>query len=217
MLTKDYIMRMIDTLIKVLERLLLLKEGKNYNEALDEIEKVTKELFGFDRKFINSLSDSQLIKMISTSETLIAPNCYLLGVLFNEEAKIFKLQGEVEKSIEMYERSLNFFIEGLKSSNTAIEPDHFMKINHVVEALEDEAINIETERSLAFYYECTGKFDKAEDLIYDLIDFDPKYVDDGIQFCERLLKKEDNVLIRGNLPREEITESLSLLKNKKNI
>ena len=44
MLTKDYIMRMIDMLIKVLERLLLMKESKNYNEALDEIEKVTKEL-----------------------------------------------------------------------------------------------------------------------------------------------------------------------------
>lgn len=218
MLTKDYIMRMIDTLTKVLGRLLFLKKGKNYNEAFDEIEKVTKELFGFDRKFIDSLSDSQLIKMIAVSETLLAPNCYLLGVLFNEEAEIFKLQGDPERSTEMYERSFNFFVEGLKSSNAAIEPDHFMKINQVVEVLENEAINVETERNLVFYYELVGQFDKAEDLIYDLIDFDSKYINDGIQFCERLLKKDDDALIQGNLPREEITESLSLLRSKtKNI
>ena len=218
MLTKDYIMRMIDMLIKVLERLLLMKESKNYNEALDEIEKVTKELFGLNRKFINSLSDSQLIKMIAISETLFAPNCYLLGVLFKEEAEIFKLQGEPEKSTEMYERSLIFFVEGLKNSNAAIEPDHLTKINQVIETLGDEAISVSAERNLVFYFELIGKFDKAEDLLYDLIDFDSKYINDGIQFCERLLKKEDNVLIHGNLPREEITDSLSFLKNKiKNI
>jgi hypothetical protein len=130
-----------------------MKESKNYNEALDEIEKVTKELFGLNRKFINSLSDSQLIKMIAVSETLFAPNCYLLGVLFKEEAEIFKLQGEPEKSMEMYERSLNLFVEGLKNSTTTIEHDHLTKINQVIETLEDAAINIETERNLVFYYE----------------------------------------------------------------
>jgi hypothetical protein len=214
MLTKDYIMRIIDTLIKVLERLLLMKESKHYHEALDEIEKVTKELFGLDRNFINSLSDSQLIKMIAVSETLLAPNCYLLGVLFKEEAEIIKLQGDTEQSSEVYERSLNFLIEGLKKSNVAIEPDHFTKINQVVEILENEAISVGTERNLVFYYELTGQFDRAEDLIYDLIEFDSIYIIDGIQFCERLLNKEDSALILGNLPREEIIDSLIFLKNK---
>jgi hypothetical protein len=207
-------MRIIDTLIKVLERLLLMKESEHYHEALDEIEKVTKELFGLDRNFINSLSDSQLIKMIAVSETLLAPNCYLLGVLFKEEAEIIKLQGDTEQSSEVYERSLNFLIEGLKKSNVAIEPDHFTKINQVVEILENEAISVGTERNLVFYYELTGQFDRAEDLIYDLIEFDSIYIIDGIQFCERLLNKEDSALILGNLPREEIIDSLIFLKNK---
>jgi tetratricopeptide (TPR) repeat protein len=214
MLTKDYIMRMIDSLIKVMERVLLLKKSKNYNEGLDEIEKVTKELFGFDRNFINNLSDSQLIKMISVSDTLIAPNCYLLGALFKEEAEIYKLQGEPEKSTEMYERSFNFFIEGLRNSTVEIEPDHLTKIKSVIEALGDEPISVVTESNLAFYYEFTGNFDKAEDIIYDLIEFDSKYINDGIQFCERLLEKDDDVLIQGNLPREEITESLAALKER---
>jgi hypothetical protein len=214
MLTKDYIMRMINTLSKVLAKLLLLKNSKNYNDALNEIEKVTKELFGLDRKFINSLSDSQLLKMISVSETLLAPNCYLLGVLFKEEAEIINLQGDPGKSIEKFERSFSFFVEGLKSSNVLIEEDQFAKIDAVAEILENTSISIETEINFVFYYEFTGKFDKAEDLIYDLIDYDPKYIKAGIQFCERLLKKEDNELILGRLPREEIANSLLFLKNK---
>ncbi len=216
MLTKDYIMRMIDALIKVLEKLLLLKESKNYNGALDEIEKVTKELFGLDRKFINSISDTQLINMIGVSETLLVPNCYLLGVLFKEQAEIIKLQGNRGISLEMFERSFNFFSQGLQHSTTLIEPDHLFKINSVIESLGEAEISIETEKNLIFYYEFIGKFDKAEDLIYDLIDFDSKYIIDGIKFCERLLKKEDSALILGNLPREEITSSLSFLTSKLN-
>ena len=214
MLTKDYIMRMINTLIKLLERILLLKETGRYNESLDEIEKVTKELFGFDREFINNLSDAQLIKMISVSDTLLAPNCYLLGVLFMEEASIIKLQGNHDQSSIMYERSFNFFVEGLKNSNTVIEPDHLLKINQVIELLQDEPISVETEKNLVFYYELTGKYDKAENLIYDLIEVDAKYINNGIQFCERLLNKDDEDLINGNLPRDEIAESLSFLKEK---
>jgi len=216
MLTKDYIMRMIDTLVKVIERVLHLKEIEDFNGALDEIDKVTKELFGFDRNFINNLSDAQLVKMVSASEVLIAPNCYLLGALFKEEAEIFRLQNREDASIELYERALNLFVEGLRNSGAEIEEGHLNKIKGVVDILENESVTIDTEESLFFYYEFTGAYDKAENLIYDLIEYDNKYIENGISFCERLLKKDDNELINGNLPREEIAESLLSLRNKRN-
>ena len=205
---------MINTLSKVLGKLLLMKESKYYHEAFDEIDKVTKELFGLDREFINSLSDSQLLKMISISETLLPSNCYALGVLLKEEAEIFSLLCDHEKSSEMYERSFNLFVEGLKNSSVMIEEGQLTKIDNVAEILEKSSISVETEINFAYYYEFTGKFDKAEDLIYDLIDFDTKYITEGIKFCERLLSKEDSTLILGNLPRKEITNSLLFLKNK---
>ncbi len=214
MLTKDYIMRMIDSLVKMLARLVFLKQGKNFEEAFKEIDQITREIFGLDRMFINSISDSQLIKMIGNSESLLAPNCYLLGVLFNEEAEIYALQKLSEKSFEMYERSLNLFVEGLKNYHVLIEPDHLNKIHKVVEKIEDREINIKTEESLFYYYEYTGKFDKAEDLIFDLIDYDSKYYINGINFYKRLLDKPDNVLIKGNLPRQEVEEGIELLIKK---
>ena len=216
MLTKDYIMRMIDTLVRVIERLLELKRGNNTEEGFLEIDRVTREFFGFDRKFIDSMSDAQLIKMISNSEVLLAPNCYLLGVLFKEESDLYKLQNNNEKSLEMNERSLYFFVEGLKNNNVLIEADHLKNVDAVVERLIDKEINIDTEECLFFYYEFKGKFDEAENLIFDLIDYDSKYLNDGIKFYERLLEKPDEVLEKGNLPRNEVLESLEHLRERMN-
>jgi len=214
MLTKDYIMRMIDTLVRVIERLLELKRGNNTEEGFLEIDRMTKEFFGFDRKFIDSMSDSQLIKMISNSETLMAPNCYLLGMLFKEESDLYNIQKDEGKSLEMDERSLYFFVQGLKSTHVLIEPDHLKNIDAVVERLDGKAIDIETEESLLFYYEFSGKYDDAENLIFDLIDFDSKYLHEGIKFYERLLEKPDEDLEKGNLPRQEAEESLIQLRVK---
>lgn len=207
---------MIETLAKVIERLLGLKNGNKTEEGFLEIDRVTREYFGLDRKFIDSLSDTQLIKMISISETLIAPNCYMLGVLFKEESDLYKLQNNEEKSLEMNERSLYFFVEGLKNYDVLIEPDHLKNMETVVERLNDKDINIDTEESLFFYYQYRGQFDEAENLIFDLIDYDSKYLNDGIKFYERLLEKPDEVLEKGNLPRNEVLESLQHLRERMN-
>ncbi|MHB8338027.1 MAG: DUF6483 family protein, partial [Ignavibacteriaceae bacterium] len=48
MLTKDYLMRMIDTLVKALAKLVFSKDAKDYKTALSELNNVTKEFFGLD-------------------------------------------------------------------------------------------------------------------------------------------------------------------------
>ena len=205
---------MIDTLVRVIERLLEFKRGSNTEEGFLEIDRVTKEFFGFNRKFIDSMSDSQLIKMISNSEALLAPNCYMLGVLLKEESDLYEMQNDKEKSMEMNERSLYFFVEGLKNNPVLIEPTHLENVDSLVERLDGKEINIDTEESLFFYYEFRGKFDEAENLIFDLIDYDSKYLSDGIKFYERLLQKPDEILEKGNLPRGEVQESLTQLRAK---
>ncbi|MHB8338167.1 MAG: DUF6483 family protein [Ignavibacteriaceae bacterium] len=45
-----------------------------------------------------------------------------------------------------------------------------------------------------------------------MIEYDDNYTEKGIRFCERLLEKPDEDLIKGNLPREEVEESISNLR-----
>ena len=216
MLTSDYIMRMIDTLIKVLSRILFLKNGKNFPEALKELDSVTKELLGMDRMFIHSLSDEQLVQLMEKEGNLLAPKCYLLGIVFKEEAEIFKLQGDEESSIEFYMRSLYMFIAGIENSNALIEKNHLDKIDEVIDKLSDYEIPHDIGEKLLYYYEYTGRFDKTENLLYSLINEDSSFIDKGINYYQRLLLKNDSELEKGNLPRNEVEESLADLKSKKN-
>lgn len=216
MLTRDYIMRMIDTLIRVLEKIFFLKEAKNYPEALKELDSLTKELLGMDSMFIHSLSDSQLVQIVDREGNLLAPKCYLIGVVFKEEAEIFMLQGNRKGAAKFYMRSLNMFIAGIENSGITVEKDHLKKIDDVIDKLSEYELPPDISGKLFFYYEFTGRFDKAEDILFNLIDVDNAYLDRGIGFFKRLLQKSDKELAAGNLPRNEVEEGLADLMNMKN-
>jgi len=214
MLTKDYLMRMIDTLAKVLAKLVFSKESKEYKNAYSELNNVAKEFFAIDLNFAESISNQQLIELIGKNKLLLPGNCYVFGILFKEEAELLELQNVMQRAVNLYERSLCIFVEGLKSSPTIIEPEHLNKINSLVDKLRDFEMTIEAEENIFFYYEFSGNYAEAENIIYNLIEYDENYVESGIQFCTRLLKKPDENLIKGNLPRNEIEESLASLKEK---
>ncbi len=214
MLTKDYLMRMIDTLVRVLARLVFLKNSKDYTKAFSELNNVAKEFFALDLNFAETISNRQLVELIGKNKLLLPGNCYVFGILFQEEAELFELQNDFPRAGGLYEKSLSLFTEGLKSSPSILQSDHLDKINSVVEKLNEFEINIETEENIFFFYEFTGNYAEAENVIYNLIEFDKSYIKSGIEFCMRLLEKSDEELIRGNLPRHEVEESLAGLKKK---
>ena len=212
MLTRDYLMRMIETLARVLAKLIFLKDAKNFPEALKELDSVTKKLLGIDRTFINNLSNDQLFNIIDPDKKLIAPKSYLLGVVLKEEAEIYGLQGDEEASIKLYLRSLNLFLMGIDSSKTLIEADHLKKIEIVIDKLKEYEIPQYLKQKIFGFYEFSGKYDKAENLLYDLIEADSNFTSEGIQFYKRLLSKSEEELIKGNLPKTEVEEGLLNVK-----
>ena len=214
MLTRDYLMRMIETLTKVLAKLIFLKDAKNYPEALKELDLVTKKLLGIDRTFINNLSNDQLFNIIDPDKKLIAPKSYLLGVVLMEEAEIYKLQGNTDTSVKLYLRSLNLFLMGIQLSNSFIEEDHLNKIETVIDKLKDYELPQDLLEKLFLFYEFCGKYDKAENILYELIENNSKYIAEGIQFYKRLLDKPINELEKGNLPKSEIEEGLTILNER---
>ena len=66
-----------------------------------------------------------------------------------------------------------------------------------------------------YYYEQTMKYDKAEDILFELLaeGGDKKTVlAEGNAFYERLLKKKPEELKKGNLPIDEVLESIQKLQ-----
>src|SRR5579875_4146136 len=81
--------------------------------------------------------------------------------------------------------------------------------------LHDYELPVKTSLKLLQYYENTGKFAKAEDVLFDTLNThtpDKVVVQHGIAFYTRLRKKSDATLSGGNLSRVEVEEGLAKLK-----
>ncbi|MGA7160729.1 MAG: DUF6483 family protein [Bacteroidota bacterium] len=84
MIERDYIMRMIRVLVQALERILFLKNAREYPNALDEIQKTSKQLLGVQLDIFLRLSDIQIIDLLSLDIGLGIPKCYAAGILLKE-------------------------------------------------------------------------------------------------------------------------------------
>jgi hypothetical protein len=213
MITRDYIMRMINQLAASLARVLFLKNAREFPQALTEIQKTCKQLIGADLKFLRRLSDVQLIELLGGDRELASSKYYVLGMLFKEQSDIDLLLGRREETLEHLTTSLSLLIEALLNAEGAVDAGHAETIDHILQQLRDPDIPTHIRAKVFSYHERVGTYDKAEDVLFDLISAGTFSPSRGLEFYERLLKKPAEELLRGNLPRQEVEEGLATLRN----
>ncbi len=193
------------------------KEGKN-KEALNTIDDTFKEIFRLSSKFFNSFSDENLLDMIKTDGTINADKCIMMAKLLEEEALIFEDENNLDEAFYMNLKSLNLFLEAyVNKDNDCDLQDYFSDIQPIIEKVYQYKMPVSIQNKIMDYYVKMNRYDKAEDIFYDVLehnDFNKNIIEKGIVFYESLLLKDDKTLNESNLPREEINESLSFLKNK---
>ena len=215
MIRQDYIMRMIEQLLRVLAEATALKKANKYSEALLALDQALQELTGFDAKFLNSLPDESLILMLKTGDVLDADKCIIIADLLQAEGDIYEAQSQIEESYYRYLKALNLFLAAFLSHIQTNLPHHFTQIEPLVEKLAAYELPGKTKYNLWQYYEQSGRYAQAEDMLYELIEAEadaPEMVAQGISFYQRLLSKSNQELVTGNLPRAEIEEALAELK-----
>ncbi len=206
MIETDYIMRMIGSLATFLARLFFLKRAKEFPQALVEIDNTEKSLLGVDRNLIRSLSASQIMSLFGSDQSLAVPKRYVLGVLLKEEADILSQQGEGEEAAASARTSLDLLTDTLLMSGNTLDPAHEKQILEAVALLGGRDLSAESQARLFSCYEALGRFDKAENALYELLALDVRFYETGCLFYRRLLARSDDDLIRGKLPRPEIEE-----------
>ena len=214
MIRQDYIMRMIEQLVRVLMEAAALKKAQKYTEALLTVDQALQQLSGFDSKFVNSLPDDSLIALLKTGDALDADKCIIMADLLEMEGDIYEVQGQFEESYYRHLKALNLFLAAFLSHTQTSLPHHFAQIEPIIEKLEPYDLPRETKHKLWPYYEQVGRYAQAEDLLYELIEAEPgsnELVGQGISFYQRLLQRSNQQLITGNLPRAEIEEGLAEL------
>ncbi len=220
MFQKDYVLRLIEQLVKTLAIIFQLKKKEQYQEALSIIDQSFQQWLGLNSKLINSFSHKDLIEMLSLNKVLGVTKCIMLAELLKEEGDIYDAQGASGESYQRYLKSLNIFLETLRSGNKMNPQKYYSKIEEILAKLKQYELSNQTHQNLFEYYEKIGEYSKAEDSLFELIEREVgqsrlKLINKGISFYQRLIKKKDCQLIKGNLPREEIEEDLAKLKETK--
>jgi hypothetical protein len=213
-LTEELVGKFSEALAKIKE---YRREGKN-EEALNVIDNTLKDLFRLGFKFFNSFSDENLIDMVKTDGTINADKCIMMAKLLEEESEILETLDNSNEAFYIYLKSLNLFLEAFLSKDEDCDLQYFFSdIDIIIEKICDYKVPLILQNKMIDYYIKTKTYDKAENILYEILEdnnFNKSVLEKGISFYEELLTKSDEDLQNGNLAREEIIESSSILKKK---
>ena len=217
MINKDYILRMAEKFGRALAIILHLREYNKYEEALLYVDDQLLQATGLTSSFINSVSDEMLIQAISPLGVLSVEKCLWIAVLLKAEGEIYEEQTKTNESYYRYVRSLRLYLLLLPHEASLQDSNLANDIQELLNKLGEYELPIEIQEKLFSYYENVGKYDKAEDVLFDVLDThsaNGEMIERGRAFYTRLQARSDVELLMGNLSRTEVAEGSAQLEAK---
>lgn len=212
MYQRDYLLRMIEMLARVLSKVLGQKDLKSTEDALLEIDDAGKMYIGLGSAMVSSFSDEDMITLFHSGGTFDTNKCLAISELLYAEGQVFELRKDDDQYRLRYQRSLHFLLEALTEDNDIAVGSYDERIDILLRGLYDVVLPPAVMKKLFHYYEQRGAYAKAEDVLFELIETNQAEMkNDGIGFYKRLLCKTDDELRRGNLPRNEVEEGMQEL------
>lgn len=216
MFQKDYIMRMIEQFTKVIAVIFGLKSEAEFEEKQQVLDEALHDFTGLSEFALESLSYKDLINLVSGFKEAKPEKCFILAELLKAKADVFSSLGDREKSFNLYLKSFNIYVDVMLSyHNSRLEPN-YTTIDQTIEEIKPFRLPGETLKLLYRYYERIKKYDKAEDILFELLDlcsYNKDLLSEGIAFYKRLIEKTPEELEFGNLPMDEVLEGLKKLQD----
>jgi hypothetical protein len=166
------------------------------------------------------MSETELLaKLIQGEPTQVVHHkALLLTTLLREAGDLAVAQDRPADGRTCYLKGLNLLLETLARADDWELPDFVPKVEVFLGALEDAALPLETQARLMQHYERVGAFGKAEDALHAMLEAnpnEPRLLDFGVAFYQRLRSQPETSLTAGNLPRSELEAGLVELERRK--
>ena len=120
-----------------------------------------------------------------------------------------------------YLKACNLFLEALHDKSQRKEIEYIPEVEELLGKLEDYELPARTHQLLFWYFDYTGRYAKAEDMLFESLEEEASEEPDeaekaallekGEAFYARLLGKGDEELEAGNFSQAEIEEGLARL------
>lgn len=219
MAQRDYILRMIEEMSRVVAQIVYQREIKDYQATHELIDEQFKQTLGMGSGFLHSLPDETLLSMLTTLGSLNVEKCWLVALLLKAEGDLYADEQDESKSYYSYLKSCNLFLEALYDQNQQKDIEKIAEIEELLEKLEEYELPLRTRQLLFWYFEYTERYAEAEDTLFNILEaeaFDEtESIEDveeilakGEAFYARLLSKNDSALESGHFSRAEIRAGL---------
>jgi len=201
-------MRMIEQVSQVVGQAMGLRRERKNEEALLVIDEMLDREFRLNGKLIRSLSDEDLIRMMTTNGVVESTNIYAISCLLKEEGDIYEDLREPDKSYTARLKSLHLFarlslldVETKDMPKTPAE-----EVRELLALLHKYELPPETKLLLLEWNESERRYDLAENILYELIEDGVLNLEAADDFYQRLLLLPEDLLEAGGLPRDEIID-----------
>lgn len=213
MISRDYFMRMTEMLAAVIAKVLFNKEQKNFEAARKELETAAKSIVGLDLKLLGVMSIENVSELMKASD-LYGGRCIIAAELLNEYADTFTEENPNPMTADYCKKSLLLYLEGVLSNELPEPEKYFSKINNLVDKLSASEFPESINKKLFRYYEYSGNYSKAEDVLFELIDINSEEIfANALSFYERLRLKSDAELHSGNFSKEEVEDGIAEIQS----
>ncbi len=213
---QDYVMRMIEQLVRALTDTLGLTQTKDYDGGLATLDRAFQDFFGWNSNFINSMPEAYLIEMMRKGETTDVDGLTVMASLLKAEAEIYEATGQPTRAYHRFLRALHISLTVSESGARREVSDEWDETESLIQALAPYELPAETTRRLWKYHAAQGAYARAEDTFFTLLEQEERAPDiaaEGARFFRALLERSDDALQRGDLPRAEVEETLAELES----
>lgn len=98
LISRDFILRQIQQLVQVMAQVMMLRKGRNYEEAREEIQTGLMQAFGTTLADLHELPDDQLLERCQSVTELNAELALAIADLFEQEAEMLWEEGAVDQA-----------------------------------------------------------------------------------------------------------------------
>lgn len=211
MYQRDYLMRQIEQVGRMLAHILGLAKGGRGDEALGMFDEAYKPLIGVGSRVVAVLDDAQLVDLLTSGSSPDLRRVQLAMELLKAEADLYAGAGQPGEAALRYRRALA--LAGCLAARSERLLDHRLA-RELLERAGELELSATQRLALARVLEAMGRYADAEDALFELIDErpgDPGPVEEAIAFCQRLRPLEPERLAAGGLSPEEVNDTLAEL------
>lgn len=219
MLREDYILSWIRRYVQWIAELLGFVRAQNHELALRRIDLMLRTLLDTGPDSVTSLSDGEILARLTLGDPpqLVQEKCVVLAVVLEQLGIIFLANGRQDVARDCFLKALHLVV-GLRLRGASPQlAEHAPAIERLADRLRPLTASPRTWASLVLLFEREGRFAKAEDALFTLLDAAPdnaEAIEIGIAFYKRLSALSDTTLQAGDLPRPEVDSGLAVMQER---